>query len=149
MRALSRSPHRLNLLHTTNTTPTQLPLATNMPPVATTTATVTETPAAPAKQSTANLDSEAINRVWRGNKEGTIKLDGYPDCWNATDEQGLLAKRQYVKVSPDVTTPPSLLTTYHRSILPSSSATGALRASTRAQPATLQCATRSSGTITG
>lgn len=59
--------------------------------------------AAPAepKQSLSDLPKEALNRVWRGNAEGTIKLDAFPDYWTKTDEESLLKKRQYVKVSVD------------------------------------------------
>lgn len=57
-------------------------------------------PAEP-KQSLSDLPKEALNRVWRGNAEGTIKLDAFPDYWTKTDEESLLKKRQYVKVSVD------------------------------------------------
>jgi len=51
-----------------------------------------------AKQSIANLPKEAINRTYRGDKEGKIQLQIYPDFWTKTDEESLLKKRQYVKV---------------------------------------------------
>jgi hypothetical protein len=55
--------------------------------------------AAEAKQTVAGLPKEAINRVARGNKEGTLQLETFPDYWTKTDEESLLKKRQYIKVS--------------------------------------------------
>lgn len=54
---------------------------------------------AQGKQSLDNLPKDAMNRIWRGNKEGTIKAEIYPDFWDKTDMDSLLKKRQHIKVS--------------------------------------------------
>lgn len=56
-----------------------------------------EQPQKEFKQSTANLPKEAINRTFRGDKEGKIKLDVLPDFVMKTDEESLLKKREWVK----------------------------------------------------
>ncbi|GAA6041704.1 hypothetical protein JCM8097_003091 [Rhodosporidiobolus ruineniae] len=48
--------------------------------------------APPSKQNVAGLAENPLDRVWRGNKEGTVKLAGIPDFGG-----DLYAKRQYVK----------------------------------------------------
>ncbi|GAA6041684.1 hypothetical protein JCM8097_003083 [Rhodosporidiobolus ruineniae] len=50
-------------------------------------------PAAPGfKQSTEGLDENPLSRTWRGNKEGTLRLNTIPDF-----KGDLYAKRQWVK----------------------------------------------------
>lgn len=56
-----------------------------------------EQPKKEFKQSTANLPKEAINRTFRGDKEGKIKLEVLPDFVMKTDEESLLKKREWVK----------------------------------------------------
>ena len=71
--------------------------------ISTTTATVvpetvvTEPPV--FHQSTSDLSKNPLDRISRGDKEGKIRLKGYPDCYYAKegDEAGLLAKREWVK----------------------------------------------------
>jgi hypothetical protein len=72
-----------------------------MSPIATQNAPATEAAAAPAptKQTVEGLPKEAVNRTFRGNKEGTIQLNVLPDYYFKTDEESLLKKRQFVKVS--------------------------------------------------
>lgn len=48
-------------------------------------------------QSVSDLSKNPLERTWRGDKEGTLKIDAYPSFMNATDEAGLLAKRQWVR----------------------------------------------------
>jgi hypothetical protein len=48
-------------------------------------------------QTTADLSKNPLERTWRGNREGTLKIDAYPDFMHATDEEGLLKKRKWVK----------------------------------------------------
>jgi hypothetical protein len=55
-----------------------------------------ETPE-PFHQTTANLSKNPLERTWRGNVEGTLKIDGYPSFMYATDEESLLQKREWVK----------------------------------------------------
>ena len=48
-------------------------------------------------QSTADLSKNPLERTWRGNREGTLKINGYPEFMHATDDEGLLKKRKWVK----------------------------------------------------
>ena len=48
-------------------------------------------------QSTDKLSKNPLERTWRGNREGTLKIDAYPDFVDATDEDGLLKKRRWIK----------------------------------------------------
>ncbi|ORY21037.1 class II aldolase/adducin N-terminal [Naematelia encephala] len=48
-------------------------------------------------QSTDKLSKNPLERTWRGNKEGTLKIEAYPAFHDATDEEGLLKKRQWIK----------------------------------------------------
>ncbi len=48
-------------------------------------------------QSTDKLSKNPLHRTWRGDKEGTLKIEAYPEFHNATDEEGLLKKRQWIK----------------------------------------------------
>jgi len=45
-------------------------------------------------QSVDKLQKNPLERTWRGNKEGTLKLESVPDFG-----ENLLAKRQWIKVS--------------------------------------------------
>ncbi|KAF8518472.1 class II aldolase/adducin N-terminal [Gautieria morchelliformis] len=45
-----------------------------------------------SRQSTANLSKTALDRVWRGNKEGTVRLHGRPDF-----KGDKYAERQWIK----------------------------------------------------
>ncbi|GMK56268.1 hypothetical protein CspeluHIS016_0301080 [Cutaneotrichosporon spelunceum] len=49
------------------------------------------------KQSEEGLAKKGFDRVWRGNKAGTIKATTYPDFYYKTDEESLLKKREWVK----------------------------------------------------
>jgi hypothetical protein len=64
-----------------------------MAPIATGTA-----PAPEFHQSVSDLSKNPLERTWRGNREGTLKIDAYPDFMHATDEEGLLKKREWVKL---------------------------------------------------
>jgi len=48
-------------------------------------------------QSTSDLSKNPLERTWRGNKEGTLRIDGYPSFMHSTDEASLLQKRQWVR----------------------------------------------------
>lgn len=56
-----------------------------------------EQPVEKVKQSVANLPKEAINRTFRGDKEGKIQLELFPDFVMKKDEESLLKKREWVK----------------------------------------------------
>lgn len=49
------------------------------------------------KQSAAKLSKNPLERTWRGNREGTLSINAYPDFMDATDTEGLLKKREWVK----------------------------------------------------
>ncbi len=49
------------------------------------------------KQTEAGLAKKGFDRVWRGNKAGTIRATTYPDFYYKTDEASLLQKREWVK----------------------------------------------------
>jgi hypothetical protein len=74
-----------------------------MSPIATSTATAAPTKPnatpAPTHQSVANLSQNPLERTYRGNKAGTLHLQGFPSCAYATDtdEKGLLEKREWIK----------------------------------------------------
>ncbi|WVQ67979.1 uncharacterized protein L199_006184 [Kwoniella botswanensis] len=51
----------------------------------------------PFHQTTSDLSKNPLERTWRGNKEGTLRIQGYPEFMYAEDEEGLLKKRQWVK----------------------------------------------------
>lgn len=48
-------------------------------------------------QSTSDLSKNPLERTWRGDKEGKLRIEAYPSFMNATDEAGLLEKRQWVR----------------------------------------------------
>jgi len=48
-------------------------------------------------KSTSDLSKNPLERTWRGNREGTLRIDGYPFFMYKTDEASLIAKRQWVK----------------------------------------------------
>lgn len=48
-------------------------------------------------QTTAGLSKNPLERTWRGNKENNLRIDAYPEFMNATDDEGLLKKRVWVK----------------------------------------------------
>ena len=50
-------------------------------------------------QTTAGLSKNPLERTWRGNKENNLRIDAYPEFMNATDDEGLLKKRVWVKVA--------------------------------------------------
>lgn len=52
-----------------------------------------------APQTDAGSAKKPFDRVWRGNKAGTIKAEIYPDFYYKTDEESLLKKREWIKVS--------------------------------------------------
>ncbi|GFZ51942.1 Meiotically up-regulated gene 14 protein [Saitozyma sp. JCM 24511] len=66
-----------------------------MAPIATGT---TPAPAPEFHQSVSDLSKNPLERTWRGNREGTLKIDAYPEFMHATDEEGLLKKREWVKL---------------------------------------------------
>ena len=55
------------------------------------------TTAAIFHQSTDKLSKNPLERTWRGNKDDTLKIEAYPSYYNATDEEGLLSKRQWIR----------------------------------------------------
>ncbi|KAK4689326.1 hypothetical protein P7C73_g787, partial [Tremellales sp. Uapishka_1] len=48
-------------------------------------------------QTTTKLSKNPLERTWRGDREGTLHIEAYPSFMNATDEEGLLKKRHWVK----------------------------------------------------
>lgn len=48
-------------------------------------------------QDVRELAENPLHRTWRGNAEGTLRIDSYPSFMNATTEEDLLKKRQWVK----------------------------------------------------
>lgn len=68
-----------------------------MAPTAVQTPPQADQPEKKFKQTTANLPKEAINRTFRGDKEGKIQLELFPDFVMKTDEESLLKKREWVK----------------------------------------------------
>lgn len=48
-------------------------------------------------QTTSDLPKNPLERTWRGDKEGKLRIEAYPSFMNATDEAGLLEKRQWVR----------------------------------------------------
>lgn len=55
------------------------------------------------KQDEAGLAKKGFDRVWRGNKAGTIRATTYPDFYYKTDEESLLRKREWIKVGTNTT----------------------------------------------
>jgi hypothetical protein len=48
-------------------------------------------------QSASDLSKNPLERTWRGDREGILRIDGYPSFMDKTDESSLIAKRQWVK----------------------------------------------------
>lgn len=48
-------------------------------------------------QSVSDLSKNPLERTWRGNKANTLRINGYPDFKDATDEESLLKKRRWVQ----------------------------------------------------
>ena len=67
-----------------------------MSPIAITNNTLSG-PVEPFHQSTAKLSKNPLERTWRGNREGTLSIDGYPSFMYAQDDEGLMKKREWVK----------------------------------------------------
>lgn len=47
--------------------------------------------------SVVTLDKNPLLRTFRGDREGTLRILGYPSFKDAQDEEGLLKKRQWIK----------------------------------------------------
>jgi hypothetical protein len=57
----------------------------------------THKPTTAFHQTTSDLSKNPLERTWRGDKEGALKIEAYPSFMHATDPAGLLEKRQWVK----------------------------------------------------
>jgi hypothetical protein len=48
-------------------------------------------------RSVVSLDKNPLLRTFRGDREGTLRILGYPSFKDAKDEEGLLKKRKWIK----------------------------------------------------